>query len=207
MTCKIDKLILNYDNIFFTSDEHFDHKNIIASCNRPFLSIEEMNITMIKNWNNVVGKNDLVFVLGDFCWTQESRWIKILTQLNGTKILIRGNHDKRRYIPENEFYLVYDGFLNIQIDTQLITICHYPMLSWYQSHRGAWQLFGHWHSTTVGVNDKCIPESIEELTEYVKIEKQQYSKITKRQHDVGVDGNNFTPISFEQLNQIINGKI
>lgn len=79
--------------IFYIADYHFGHANVIRFDKRPFNSAEEMDKTMIDNWNDVVGKDDTVYILGDFCWNTEERWIEILDQLNGKKVLIRGNHD------------------------------------------------------------------------------------------------------------------
>ena len=55
-------------NIFFTSDSHFGHENIIRFCKRPFNSVREMNEELIHRWNSKVRPNDIVFHLGDFCW-------------------------------------------------------------------------------------------------------------------------------------------
>lgn len=52
--------------IYFTSDLHLGHDNIIRFCNRPFSSVEEMNDRIIQNYNSIVHKNDLVYILGDF---------------------------------------------------------------------------------------------------------------------------------------------
>lgn len=79
--------------IFFIADTHFNHANIIKYCNRPFDNINEMNEYIIKKWNSVVKNVDTVYHLGDvgFGSLQE---VKVLVQrLNGTKILLRGNHD------------------------------------------------------------------------------------------------------------------
>lgn len=81
---------------YYIADTHFDHKNIIAFDNRPFFTLAEMNNTLIENWNNKVSKTDTVFILGDFCWSKEDRWIEILSQLQGSKILIQGNHDLKQ---------------------------------------------------------------------------------------------------------------
>lgn len=94
------------NKVFFTSDCHFDHANIIKYCSRPFESADEMNRQLILNWNKVVQWDDTVFILGDFCFGQKTRWEKILPQLNGNKYLILGNHDKLKYIPENGFEAV-----------------------------------------------------------------------------------------------------
>lgn len=69
--------------VWFTSDTHFYHTNIIDFCRRPFESIEEMNETLIANWNKVVGTNDIVFHLGDFCLGDSTKWNGILDRLNG----------------------------------------------------------------------------------------------------------------------------
>ena len=52
--------------LYFTSDHHFWHTNIIQYCNRPFVSIEEMNEVLIQNWNDLVLPEDEVYYLGDF---------------------------------------------------------------------------------------------------------------------------------------------
>lgn len=90
--------------IFFISDTHFYHDNIIKYCNRPFRNVEEMNKTIIENWNSVVKPTDVVYHLGDFTTADyipnikfKDRYIvtarSLLSKLNGKKILIRGNHD------------------------------------------------------------------------------------------------------------------
>ena len=80
-------------NIFIIADTHLFHKNIINYCGRPFENVEEMNNTIIKNWNRVVGKHDIVYVLGDFALCGRDSMIDIARQLNGRKRLILGNHD------------------------------------------------------------------------------------------------------------------
>ena len=79
--------------MFFTSDTHFNHTNIIQYCQRPFKSTDEMNEAMIDNWNSIVGEDDTVFHLGDFCLGGAAEWNKILNRLNGRIYLILGNHD------------------------------------------------------------------------------------------------------------------
>ena len=76
------------DNIYFTSDTHFRHSRIIELCNRPFGDVEEMNEVMIANWNRVVGKDDIIFHLGDFCFGGSEVWNSILDRLNGKIYLI-----------------------------------------------------------------------------------------------------------------------
>ena len=59
---------------FFTGDQHFDHANIIRFCNRPFTSVEEMNETIIENWNSIVSNKDDVYCLGDFAFSKPARF-------------------------------------------------------------------------------------------------------------------------------------
>jgi len=80
--------------IWFTSDTHFDHENILKYENRPFADANEMTEALIDNWNNVVKPDDLIFHLGDVFFTSAARMEYIAKRLNGRKILIRGNHDK-----------------------------------------------------------------------------------------------------------------
>lgn len=79
-------------NVFFTSDQHFFHKNIIPYCSRPFHYVDEMNEHLIFKYNEKVGNEDTVYHLGDFSMSFSSVE-KTLARLNGKKILIMGNHD------------------------------------------------------------------------------------------------------------------
>lgn len=82
--------------VFFISDMHFGHANIIKYENRPFTNVDEMDNTLISNWNKAVGKGDKVFILGDVSFYNKEKTKSILVMLNGNKILILGNHDKDR---------------------------------------------------------------------------------------------------------------
>ena len=80
--------------IYIISDTHFNHSNILKYCNRPFKSVEEMNEAIINNWNKLVKKNDLIYHLGDFFLGSKNELKDIVSKLNGTIYLIRGNHDR-----------------------------------------------------------------------------------------------------------------
>ena len=79
--------------IFYISDLHFGHQNAIWFDKRPFASVEEMDQTIIQNWNNTVKPEDTVYILGDMVWAKAKGWPGYLKQLSGHKILIKGNHD------------------------------------------------------------------------------------------------------------------
>jgi calcineurin-like phosphoesterase family protein len=88
--------------VFFTSDTHFNHTNIIRYCQRPFNDVAEMNETLIGNWNQTVGNEDIVFHLGDFCIGSAAEWSQILDRLNGKIYLILGKHDYRQWTMPND---------------------------------------------------------------------------------------------------------
>lgn len=80
--------------VFYTSDNHFGHKNILKYCPRPWTSIEDMNEGMIQRWNAVVGPEDVVYHIGDFCFLPFNKAKEIVARLNGQKIIVKGNHDR-----------------------------------------------------------------------------------------------------------------
>ena len=184
----------NFDpeHTFFTSDTHFNHANIIRLCDRPFKNMEQMNETLIANWNQVIGPDDTIFHLGDFCLGGSAEWTKVLDRLNGKIYLILGNHDLKN---------LRQGFINrfehvamqmhIEIGKQRIYLSHFPFLCFEGGYKNVWQLFGHVHSrkNNTGIDGGRL----------------QYLYPT--QYDVGVDNNNFTPVSFCQVKQIINKQI
>lgn len=82
--------------IYFIADTHFYHHNIIKHCNRPFNDVIEMNEYIISQWNNTVNNNDTVYHLGDFAFhVSKKKLIDLISRLNGYKILVKGNHDKK----------------------------------------------------------------------------------------------------------------
>lgn len=135
---------------YYIADTHFGHANIIKFDGRPFLNTQEMEQTIIKNWNERVTKNDTVYILGDFCWDLEDEWIRILDQLKGKKVLIRGNHDlknpsanlKKRFLKICDRDEVKDNGRRIIVD-------HYPILFYRASYDdNVWQFCGHTHNRT-----------------------------------------------------------
>ncbi len=84
--------------VWFASDHHFWHSNVIEYCNRPFNDVFQMNKRLIKNHNAVVKKEDKVFFLGDVCLANKDKTKEIIDQLNGQLVLIMGNHDKGRKV-------------------------------------------------------------------------------------------------------------
>ncbi|MEM9701635.1 MAG: metallophosphoesterase, partial [Planctomycetota bacterium] len=80
--------------IFFTSDTHFGHANVIKNCDRPFADVGEMDEALIANWNAVVGPKDVVYHLGDFAFRAKRKPREYLARLNGTVHLVKGNHDE-----------------------------------------------------------------------------------------------------------------
>ncbi len=82
------------EKVWFISDIHFDHANIIKYCSRPFKSTEEMNTTIGRNWNNTIVPNDVVYFLGDMAFGRGSRKSRWWPQwLNGRITWVKGSHD------------------------------------------------------------------------------------------------------------------
>jgi calcineurin-like phosphoesterase family protein len=179
-----------FNKIWFTSDTHFNHSNIIKYCKRPFEDVEEMNQILIDNWNMVVAEDDLIICCGDFSLGNSNNAIQILNRLNGYKILIKGNHEKsvlgskgaKEYFDGGIYDLLEITIIDEEVSDgfQDIILCHYPMIVWDKSHRGSWQLFGHVHGMLDG--DK---------------------RLSPNQMDVGVDSNGFRPISYQEVKEII----
>lgn len=132
--------------IFYIADLHFGHKNVLKYDNRPFLSVEEMDKTIIDNWNNAVSCNDTVYILGDIAWYDYKRTVEIMQQLNGEKILIKGNHDKLNQELKDCFKYVYD-YKEIKDNGRDVILCHYPIPCFNKHFYGSVHLYGHVHNS------------------------------------------------------------
>jgi len=114
--------------IFFYADPHFCHEEIIEYCKRPFVNVEEMNETLIKNYNYLVKENDIVYFLGDVGFDKYDNLKVVFSRLKGKKLLVKGNHDKasKSFYRNLGFFDVVDSARvaigkNIKINLQ-----HYP---------------------------------------------------------------------------------
>lgn len=159
--------------LFFTADVHAQHKNIIQYCNRPFKDVHHMHKVITENWNSVIPKDGIIVSVGDFCFRDPEQIVK---HLNGKIIFVVGSHDKSS-LKKPHLFLHICEMLELSIKPDLyITACHYPMRRWPKSHYNAWHIYGHVHT---------MPRK---------------HLIFGKSYDVGMDSNNFTPLS---LNNII----
>ncbi len=163
-----------------TSDQHFGHFNIIRLSRRPFGSLEEMNDTMISKWNGKVHDGDVVYILGDLFF-RAAAVEPILQRLKGRKHLVLGNHDHSwtGKVRLGDYFESVQTLKELAVYGRILTLCHYPMLSYPQARRG-YMIYGHIHNNT---GDDYWPLIIRR----------------PRMLNAGVDVNNFEPVSFEEL--------
>lgn len=166
-------------NVFFTSDEHHGHRNIIDFCNRPFSSLEEQTEKIVSNHNEVVKAGDRVYHLGDMFWRTFaiSSALQTVKRLNGQHYYIFGNHDELfRHKSLQECFIWCRETENFKAQGYSnIWLAHYAHRVWNGSHRGAYHLYGHTHA--------ALPED------------------GSLSFDVGVDAQNFYPISLEDVDK------
>ena len=177
--------------IYLTSDQHWSHRNILKYCPRPYSTVEEMEEKIIANHNAIVGKDDTVYNLGDFCW-KPADVPRIVSRLNGKQILITGNHDSchpmhKNADKEKQKYLDA-GFAEVhhQIELDEFVLNHFPYEqvdfednrfdSWRAKNQGKWLICGHVH---------------------------QSFKIKNNMINVGVDVWDYKPVSIEKVREAI----
>ena len=175
------------DRVFYTSDTHFYHEAIIKFCHRPFTDKKDMNEKLIENWNSVVKPSDIVFHLGDFAMKcSMNDWIDIRSQLNGKIYLILGNHDPKAFHENGFKSLLFEEVVShktIKVNNRIIHMHHYPYLCYAGSYRNEIQLFGHLH---------LAPNS-------TGLDTPRAEFMLPTQYDVGVDLNEYKPISHEEV--------
>lgn len=167
---------------YFISDLHFGHENIIRQCERPFSNVDEMNKTLIRNWNSKVSKEDDVYILGDVAYRSKEDVASIVNRLNGRKHLIVGNHDEKNLKNQNfrDCFVSIDRYLRIVLDNRSLILCHYPIAEWDGYFHGSYHIYGHIHNNRKN-----------RVFEYLKDEE--------RALNAGADVINFTPATFEEL--------
>jgi calcineurin-like phosphoesterase family protein len=188
--------------VYFTSDLHFYHANVLKYCSRPFADVEEMNKALIKNWNDTVKPEDTVYCLGDFSLAAQP--VQVFTPvLNGTKYLIPGNHDfchsyhkkgrseenrekwKQKYTDWGWIVLPEQTTLEIP-GAGIVNMCHHPYYliepmddkykKWRPVDDGKWLICGHVHEKW---------------------------KVSGKMINVGVDQWDYKPVSIDEVQKII----
>jgi len=167
--------------IWFSSDQHLGHTNIMKYCDRPFDSVEEMDEIIISNTVTCFMSGDTIYLLGDLSFNLElaENFLLKIKKIGVQMHYIRGNHDKNL---KDAMLLEYcdsvsslkDIHVKYKNEDYRITLCHYPMYSWKYSHYGAWMLFGHHHNR-----------------------RKDENIFRGKMMNVGVDVNNFMPVSFD----------
>jgi len=165
---------------FFTSDPHLNHKRSIETdhCNRPFNSVEQMNTTIINNWNNKINNNDTVYILGDLAFGNYNQVLDAINSLNGRKILLLGDHDKQIKKDMSEFIKI-DNYIFYKNKDIRIALFHWCIRTWQKSHFNSFHLFGHSHGRLNPIG---------------------------KSWDIGVDNNNFTPLSLDEIIDIMKNR-
>lgn len=163
---------------WFTADTHFGHAKIIQHSKRPFKHVDEMDSTIIANWNRVVRNTDTVYHLGDFCYRNARDPRDYFKQLNGHIHIIWGNHDdelRKKFWNRgalSPYLRSAQDVKYLHLHGEKIYLSHYAHRTWRSSHHGSWHLYGHSHG---------------QLPNYHK------------SMDVGVDPNKYVPVSFEEI--------
>ena len=170
-------------NIFFCSDHHFGHANILTfkredgSPLREFRDVDHMNEIMIQRHNGVVRPNDKVYFLGDVVMSKKSSALEVLARMNGEKILIKGNHDQCVASAYLEYFKDIRG--SHQFDGLIMT--HIPI---HPESLARWGLniHGHLHYNVVRMQLSQIPD--------------------RRYFNVSMERINYTPISLEEIRKL-----
>lgn len=168
--------------IRYISDLHFGHKNILRYDNRPWQDTATMEREMIELWNKTVSYDDDVYILGDVVWSNKyEEWVRILSQLNGKKFIVKGNHDKTEILnkllheeifaedlpPKN----LIEGWSHQEIvqdpgtkGVRYVVLNHSPMPFFVNMHHdNTYHLYGHVHISWDAQCIKHIRKQIEDL--------------------------------------------
>jgi len=192
MKIKID--VGDGSNVFFISDFHLFHNNVIKFDNRPFIKkdgtpdVQAMHRVIIDNWNDVVTDKDTVFYLGDLCFGRSEWANEVIFALRGKIHYIMGNHDKHKDIVGYKRFESVNDYVDLNILNSgyqgdlHFALMHYPIYSWNRAHHGSYMIHGHSH---MSISNDVFCEN-------------------KRIFDVGCNGWDYTPVSYKKIIEIGN---
>lgn len=136
--------------VFFTANTHFGDRSI--AFHRGFGSPEDMDQVLIENWNSLISPGDIVYHLGNFALLGKARIKEVVEKLNGSILLVPGNHDcsSKKLNLYKKLFTVLPLLHILRIGQVPVTLCHYPLLQWYKFGPSSCHfyanLYGHYHT-------------------------------------------------------------
>lgn len=170
---------------WLTADLHFGHKNIMKFCPvtraRFNDDVDYMNNAMVEEWNAKVDPNDTVYILGDVAFMSGSDAGRLTKRLNGKKILIAGNHDRKTLKDETfrSAFVEIHTYLDIKYDGHKIVMFHYPIAEWDQMHHGSLHFHGHLHGGTSGLESYRVLDVAMDATGEIVISMERAINMIK----------------------------
>lgn len=166
------------ENTFYSSDLHLYHKSMLRY-GRDFDNVDEMNESIVTNWNKKVKKDSKVFLIGDVSFANKAKTSDILDRLNGEIYIVLGNHDEISKLKHNKVVSICD-YLEISCGDYFIVLSHFPFEVWNKRQHQSWHLHGHCHGSLVLEND------------------------SQKRIDVGIDCSpSFSPFSFSEIEEMM----
>lgn len=193
--------------LYFTSDWHVGHQNCLKFDERPFENLDEMHKALIKNFNYYVPKHGVTYFLGDMGFGPSDLLGNIVRQLNGTKVLVRGNHDRKMDAMYNAGFDVVVEKAQITIGNDIITMTHCPLHGVFREDTTSMRSHTpgeNWHREA----DHLHKYTIEDFGQFhlhghihSRKNKTLSSKIDKtgRQLDVGVTAWGYKPVTLSDV--------
>jgi len=206
-------------NIWFTSDHHFGHSNVVRYNKRPFLTgridakgkpevdIDRHDAILIQNWNNHVMPRDTVYFLGDFAYRNKEAATKYRQRLNGNIFFIEGNHDSASHQIRNLFSWygsVHEMKYRVENHTELlegtIFLSHYAHRVWNKCHYNSFHLYGHSHNS--------LPENMNSLSFDIGVDAiaARLSGKPSGQNYEGLPEQDYRPFSLEEVIAVMKTK-
>lgn len=167
---------------FYTADLHLGYEQIIKTAKRPFDAVEKMDKAIVKNFNEVLNKDDVLIILGDVCsYGNHREAVKCLKQIRCPKVLIAGNHDKEplKHKSFRDLFVDVRDSEIIREEGHSIFLSHYPHAEWDGYYKGIWHFYGHVHNSKQGAG--CLMHLFPTAV------------------NVGVDVNDFKPHTAKEL--------
>lgn len=198
---------MNRRPTYFTSDWHIGHENVIKFSNRPFKNKDDMRESLIKRFNATVSKGAITYFLGDFSMGSFDETKDVLSRLNGTKVCVVGNHDRGVNSLNLAGFDVVLHRADLIIANELVSMTHCPLRGVVRENTEGMRGHKegeHWHGESRHKLYSCNNEGQFHLHGHIHSPNGGKSEKTLgRQYDVGVDANNYLPVSISTIEKWI----